>query len=179
MSLYERYGLVQSKSKNKVLPIEQEKLKQETLQSPFAFIDQPPSAVTGFTELQTLENYEPDRSAAFGYAAGVDNLIGSAANFLRSKVTWNDLVYTPDENFNVKDHEWGYEVVNREYWDELNASESVEEFQSKVKYFGKISKESMALDQLGLEGSAYRMAAFLGDVPLLNASLSIFEFLLT
>lgn len=170
MGIYNSYtlgGRVEEKSPD--LTPEQNAAKQGALDLPFPMIDQGlDTLLNDTTKLESLRSYEGDRGSALGTAVSQDNLVGSVATWAKSKIMWNDATMPPEEGFSMKDHRWAYGMVHRDYWDDINQSESLPELQARVSYYGKLTKDQETLDNLGIEGTGYRLGAFLGDVPLLN-----------
>ena len=183
MSFLERYGATGQRTPRKPqeLSPEQEQLKQEALRgtvevrsaTPSDPWDENPMMISdeGLEDNQydTLEEYTPDRADAIGHAFVQDNVVGAAVNWAVNQGRFNDLKFPPEEDFTMQDHQYAYELVGREYWDEINSSESLPELQAKIQHYGRITKDAEYLDQLGIEGTLYRVGAFFGDVPILNA----------
>lgn len=151
---------------------EQEQKKQELLtRTPVDTVQEDALTVSDVgiadSSKQSLLDYTPDRADAIGYAFTEDNLIGSVTNWVGDKLTM--LEASPDPEFDLRDHKYAYELVGAEFWDEINGAVSEEHLGVLVDKYARITKQAEHLDDLGIEGTAYRMGAFLGDVPFITA----------
>lgn len=113
----------------------------------------------------SLQDYQGSKASAFDLAFTEDSLLGAIPNYFRKEMMFGDSAFAPDPNFNINDHQYVYDLVSPEYYNELNKAESYDELVARTQYFGKISKDTAYLDQLGAEGVGYRVAAFLTDFP--------------
>lgn len=151
---------------------EEESMKQELLtRTPAAPVQEDALTVSEVgiadTSKQSLLDYTPNRADAIGYAFTEDNLVGSVTNWMGDKLTM--LEASPDPNFDLRDHKYAYELVGAEFWDEINDAVSKDHLDVLVDKYARITKEAEYLDDLGMEGTAYRVGAFFGDIPMISA----------
>lgn len=125
------------------------------------------TATVDYRAKQTVEEYQPTRLDALGAAFVEDNLIGSVGNFVSDGIT--NIQYSADPNFKLENNLDLFDGVDSEYWDSIREAKSREHGEQLRNKYGKYTKDAAYLDELGLEGIAYRTAALFGDVPLISA----------
>ena len=115
----------------------------------------------------TVEDFKPNRIYAAALTLTEDNLLGSMINFGGDLHT--SMQYNSDPDFNISNHEDLFQNIDSAYWDELRSAKSEEHAKHLAVKYGKMSKTAAYLDELGVEGSLYRMASVIADVPFISA----------
>lgn len=174
MNFYERYGSPLAPASPTREYTDEQIAKREAILDMPMDIPRPVQTVDEMLDFErkyettSLRNYTPDRSGAQAVAISEDSVLAAIPNYFAKELKFSESDYPADPNFNPNDHLYGYDLVSPDYYDELSAAQSEEEFAARVQYFGKISKDSGYLDQLGVEGIGYRAAAFMADIPVLK-----------
>ena len=113
----------------------------------------------------TLGGYEPRTYDAVTRAFTMDNIVAAAREAAHRNNLFSDEAFPTQEGFNPNDYGHLYDLVSSDYYEMLNEAESEDELIALTQYWGRISRDTAHLDQLGLEGVGYRAAAVLSEVP--------------
>ena len=130
--------------------------------------DDPLSSSTATLErdMSTVEGFTPNRIDAAALALTEENLIGTMINF--GSDLHSSMRHNVDPNFDLSKMEGIFDNVNSEYWDELESAKNEQHAKELAVKYGQMSKTARYLDDLGIEGSLYRMSSLIGDVPLIS-----------